>query len=263
MDRAIEQRRPRPVGAERVRDQQPPAARGHPPAQIQAVKLQRRVLGHAQVQPAELVERSERERRRLPAAERVIGAQLVVAVAERVVDGQQREERARVRIARRRRDGAAAAVPGPGDDPARVVEGDVGRRVHPIGGRRHGARGHDPGDEAAVAGRIAARIEVDAADQVGVDRRRAEPDVEQRGDAHAVQEEPGVARVGAAHDVHRRGPDDLLHAGQRPDHAQRIARRAGDGSRLLAADVHLRDLGARRSDGRFVELARLRRGQVK
>src|SRR6185436_2217087 len=69
-------------------------------------------------------------------------------------------------------------------------------------------------------------------------------------------------RVRAPHHVDRRRPDDLLHAGQRADHAQRIARRAGDVARLVAADVDLRDLRARRTNGGLVPLARRTRREA-
>ena len=46
---------------------------------------------------------------------------------------------------------------------------------------------------------------------------RSERDVKQRRHADAVEIEAGVARVGAAHDVDGRGPDDLLYAREGAD----------------------------------------------
>ena len=111
-------------------------------------------------------------------------------------------------------------------------------------GGAHGAGGHDPRDVRSVVGRRAARIELDAVDQVGMNDRQLEPQVKQLGHANAVQEEAGVARVGAAHHVERRRPGDLRDARQRAEHAQRITGRAGQLARLLAGDLDLRDLGA-------------------
>ena len=194
-----------------------------------------------------LVERAEGEHRRLPAGQRVVDAQLVVAVAQEwSATGAGRTAR-RVRVARGHRDRAPPAVPGRGHDAARVVERDVGRGVTRSAGGATRARRHDPRDVAAEAGRVAAGIEVDAARQVRVNHRRPEPEVEQRGDPDAVQKEAGVARVGAAHDVERRRPGDLRHAGQRAEHPQRVARRAGSGARLFAGDLDARDLGAGRA----------------
>ena len=219
------------------------------------MELQRAVLLLVVVQPAELVERSERERRRLTAGDGVIGADLVVAVAQRVLRLQHGEQRTRVRIARRHRDRAAAAVPRRRHDAARIVDGDVCRRAHAIRGRRGRARRHDARHEAAVVRRVGARVEVDAAHQVRVDHRRAEREMEQRGDAHAVQVEAGVAGIRAAHDVDRGRPHDLRHAGQRADDAHRIARRAGHRARLVGADLDARDLGAAGAHGGLEALA--------
>ena len=54
----------------------------------------------------------------------------------------------------------------------------------------------------------------------------------------AVQEEAGVAGVRAADRVQRERPDDLRHAGQRFDHAERIAARPRRRPRRLRVDAH-------------------------
>ena len=136
-DRAVEQRRARPVGADGGRGEQAAAPQRPPPAHVHPVELQRGVFGDVEVPPPELVERAEREHRRLPARERVVDAKLVVAVAQRAVGGEEGEQRARVRIPGRDGDRAAAAVPRRGHDAARVVDGHVRRCVHAI--RRWGA----------------------------------------------------------------------------------------------------------------------------
>ena len=59
-----------------------------------------------------------------------------------------------------------------------------------------------------------------------MDDRRAEREVKQRRQAHAVEEEAGVAGVGPADRVERQRPDHLGDAGQRLDHPERLAQRA-------------------------------------
>ena len=231
------------------------------PTQVETVELQRRVLGGREVYPPDLIQRPEPEQRRLTTGERMVRAQLVIAIAERVLGVEQREQRPRVRIARRDRDRAAAVVKRRRRNSPRVVERDVGRGVGAIGGRRRGARRHDSGDEAAVAGGVAARVEVDAADQIGMDDRRAERDVKQRGHTHAVEVETRVAGVGAANDVDGGRPHDLRNTGERADHTQRVTRRARDRARFVAGDVDVRDLGTAAPHRGLVALAGLARRQ--
>ena len=157
-DRAVEQRRARPVGADGGRGEQAPArqraaASACPSGGIAA----RRIRATLRFLHPSSSSDAEREHRRLPARERVVDAKLVVAVAQRAVGGEEGEQRARVRIPGRDGDRAAAAVPRRGHDAARVVDGHVRRCVHAI--RRWGrrARRHDSRDETAEVGGIARR----------------------------------------------------------------------------------------------------------
>ena len=71
-----------------------------------------------------------------------------------------------------------------------------------------------------------------------MDDRRAEREVKQRGNAHAVEKEAGVAGVGAADRVEGERPDDLRNTRQRFDHPKRIAARPRGRPRLLPVDAN-------------------------
>ena len=108
------------------------------PAQVEAVEVAARVAdlwslrcrGRSTEPSASNVSR--------PPRERVIGAQLVVRVAEVDVASSSETTSARVRVAGGDRDRAAAAVARRRDQPAGVVDAQVGRSVRPSFG---GARG--------------------------------------------------------------------------------------------------------------------------
>ena len=182
----------------------------------------------------EVVAGPEGEEREAPTSEGAVGAQLVVPVAERDAVAQPPDDGARVRVARRDGDRALSRQRRR-HHRARVVETHIDGGVHVVLGRDARVRRDDARHVAAVARRVAAREEVEVLEEVRVDHRRAEREVEQRGHAQVVEEVARVAGVAAAHGVDRRGPRDGRHAGERLDGAERIAQGARRVRELVAA----------------------------
>ena len=72
------------------------------------------------------------------------------------------------------------------------------------------------------------RVQIDALDEPGVDHRRADADVEEKGDAHAVEVVADVAGRGAADEEERQPGHDRRDAGHHFDRSKRVAEGSGN-----------------------------------
>jgi hypothetical protein len=207
-----------------------------------------------------VIARAEHEQRQLVGADLAIAAELIVPVAEAQVAAEQPDDGPEVRVAARDRDRAVAGERRR-HHAARVEEAHVDGGVNIVAGRGARLRRDEARDRPPVARGIAARIEVEAVEEIGVDHRRAEREVEQRGHTQIVEHEGRVARVRAADGVDGRRPRDGGDARQRLEGAERIAHRAGRAQELGALEAHLRLARGRAHDGLVGERA-VARGQT-
>ena len=175
--------------------------------------------------------------------ELVVGARLVVPV-DRVDGGDaagggggggldhRAEPEVQVAAPRRHRELRAAAG-GPLEEADRLVHPQRDRAVEALGVALAGADVDRAGQVAAVGGAVAARIEVDAVEQLLVDHRGEAEEVEEDRDAVAVEVDAGVRRRRAAHEQRPADERRAGEAGQVLHRADRVVHRAGHVDQLV------------------------------
>jgi hypothetical protein len=162
-------------------------------------------------------------------------ARLVVPVLEDGIRSGERDERGGIRVSPGDEHRALPVGERSLDERAGVEEAHVAFAVDLVGGPPRLA-GEDAAREPPVACRIAARVEVDALDEAGVDDARPGANVVEQRNADAVDVVAVVAGRRAAHEEERQPADERRDAGQGLHDAEGIAECARHLAHLLPAE---------------------------